>query len=93
MGQLLTALGKENSGTNRLLEQFGYAYDTAGNLNFRTNNALLQTFNVNNLNELATITRSGVARNCKFETQKLLDKARSAGQAGSPTYWAGPPRT
>jgi RHS repeat-associated protein len=58
-GQLLTALGKESSGTNRLLEQFGYAYDAGGNLNFRTNNALLQTFNVNNLNEPSTITRSG----------------------------------
>jgi hypothetical protein len=42
-----------------LNEQLGYAYDAAGNLNFRTNNALLQTFNVNNLNELSTITRSG----------------------------------
>jgi RHS repeat-associated protein len=58
-GQLVTALGKENSGTNRLFEQFGYAYDAAGNLNFRTNNALLQTFNVNNLNELSSIARSG----------------------------------
>ncbi len=40
-------------------EQFGYAYDAAGNLNYRTNNALVQTFGVNNLNELTTITRSG----------------------------------
>jgi RHS repeat-associated protein len=60
MGQLVTALGVEPGGTtNRLNEQFGYAYDTAGNLNFRTNNALVQTFNVNSLNELTTNTRSG----------------------------------
>src|SRR6266699_485428 len=30
-----------------------------GNLNYRTNNALVQTFNVNSLNELTTGTRSG----------------------------------
>jgi len=42
-----------------LHEQFGYAYDAAGNLNYRTNNALTQTFAVNNLNELSSVTRSG----------------------------------
>jgi len=36
-----------------------YVYDPAGNLNYRTNNALVQTFKVNNLNELTNITRSG----------------------------------
>ncbi len=40
-------------------EQFGYAYDASGNLNTRTNNALIETFSVNNLNELSTVTRSG----------------------------------
>ena len=40
-------------------EQFGYAYDAAGNLNYRTNNALTQTFAVNSLNELGTVTRNG----------------------------------
>ncbi len=50
-GQLAIALGKESGGaTNRLQEQFGYAYDAAGNLNFRTNGYLVQTFNVNSLN-------------------------------------------
>ena len=43
----------------RLNEQFGYAYEAAGNLNWRTNGALIQKFNVNNLNELTTNTRSG----------------------------------
>src|SRR5207247_7080192 len=59
IGQLKTAVGKESGGTARLNEQFGYAYDAAGNLNKRTNNALVQTFGVNSLNELSTITRSG----------------------------------
>ena len=60
IGQLKTAWGKESGGTtNRLHEQLGYAYDAAGNLNFRTNNALVQTFNVNSLNELTTASRTG----------------------------------
>jgi RHS repeat-associated protein len=57
--ELVTAKGKEASGTSRIQEQFGYAYDAAGNLNFRTNNALIQAFNVNNLNELTTTTNGG----------------------------------
>ena len=60
IGQLKTATGKEYGGTtNRVNELFGYAYDGAGNINYRTNNALVQTFNVNSLNELTTGTRSG----------------------------------
>jgi RHS repeat-associated protein len=59
IGQLKSALGKESGGSTRLHEQYGYAYDAAGNLNYRTNNALIQTFNVNNKNELTTETRSG----------------------------------
>jgi hypothetical protein len=63
-GQLTSSTGKEPGGTtNRLHEQFGYAYDFAGNLNFRTNNGpnsgLVQTFTVNSLNELSSITRTG----------------------------------
>ena len=59
VGQLKTAFGKESGGTSRLQEQLGYAYDAAGNLNYRTNNALVQTFTNNSLNELTTIGRSG----------------------------------
>ena len=60
IGQLKTAIGKTSGGTtNRWQEQLGYAYDAAGNLNFRTNNTLLQNFNVNNLNELTTETNGG----------------------------------
>lgn len=59
-GELTSAIGKEASGTtNRWQEQLGYTYDAAGNLNYRTNNALIQNFSVNNLNELSTATRSG----------------------------------
>jgi RHS repeat-associated protein len=58
LGQLKTALGYENGGAARLHEKFGYLYDAAGNLSKRTNNALVQTFGVNNLNQLTTGTRS-----------------------------------
>jgi RHS repeat-associated protein len=60
LGQLKTATGKEAAGvTNRLHEQLGYAYDAAHNLLWRTNNALLQAFAFNSLNELTTSTNSG----------------------------------
>jgi len=57
---LKSARGWESDGlTPRLQEQFGYAYDAAWNLAQRTNNALVQSFGVNNLNELTSATRSG----------------------------------
>jgi RHS repeat-associated protein len=60
IGQLTSALGAESGGaTNRLQEQLKYAYDAAHNLNIRTNNALVQNFNVNDLNELSNVTRTG----------------------------------
>ncbi len=60
IGQLKTATGRESGGgTVRVQEKLGYAYDSAGNLNWRTNNALLQDFGVNTLNELTTISRQG----------------------------------
>jgi RHS repeat-associated protein len=40
-------------------EQLGYAYDRAWNVNYRTNGALVQTFNLDALNQLTTLTRSG----------------------------------
>jgi RHS repeat-associated protein len=59
-GQLVSASGKEPGGTpDRLHEQFGYGYDAAGNLAIRTNNALVQTFGVDNLNQLSNATRTG----------------------------------
>jgi RHS repeat-associated protein len=58
IGQLKTAFGYESNSTARLHEQFGYAYDAAGNLNVRTNNALIQNFGVNSLNQLSNITRN-----------------------------------
>jgi hypothetical protein len=44
---------------SRLQEQFGYGYDKAWNLNARTNDALIQNFAVNDLNELSSAGQSG----------------------------------
>ena len=49
IGQLKVADSSVNT------EDRGYAYDSAWNLNYRTNNGSLDTFTVNNLNELATV--------------------------------------
>jgi len=60
IGQLAAARGWEAGGaTNRWQEQFGYVYDAAGNLSYRTNHTLVQRFNVNNLNALTTVTNGG----------------------------------
>jgi len=57
---LKTALGKESGGvTNRMAERFGYVDDAGGNLQYRTNNALVQTFGVDNVNQLTTVGRTG----------------------------------
>jgi len=45
-------------------EDRGYAYDTAWNLNYRTNSTTLNTFNVNVLNELTNSTPGG---NCIYD--------------------------
>jgi len=59
--------------SRRLQEQFGYAYDAAWNLNARTNNALVQRFNVNTLNELTTATNSGTLTVAGTTTEPAAD--------------------
>jgi hypothetical protein len=58
IGQLTSWSGKEAGGALRWNEQRGWNYDAAGNLHFRTNSALLQTFTVNDANELTGISRN-----------------------------------
>jgi hypothetical protein len=78
IGQLKTALGAEPDGIGgqipRLHEQFGYAYDAAWNLNYRTNNQLVQSFGVNNLNELTTGGRSGTLTVAGTATERRARK-------------------
>ena len=60
IGQITSDLAAELAGsTNRMNEQLRYAYDAAGNLNYRTNNTLVENFAVNSLNELTNGTNGG----------------------------------
>lgn len=66
LGELLSASGTESGGSIiRTNEQFGYLYDSGGNLLSRTNgvstsaNKLVQSFAVNDLNQLTSGSRSG----------------------------------
>jgi hypothetical protein len=55
IGQVRSAVGRELDGTLRLHENYGYAYDLAGNLMYRTNNAMVETFSVNAINQITLI--------------------------------------
>jgi RHS repeat-associated protein len=57
--QLTSANGYESNGTARLSEQWGYVYDTAGNLASRSKNALSETFTPNAQNQITTAAGSG----------------------------------
>lgn len=60
IGQVTNDLAYESlTGVPRLNEQLRYVYDAAGNLQTRTNNALVQSFAVNALNELTTESNTG----------------------------------
>jgi RHS repeat-associated protein len=59
IGQLKIANSFEPSGSPRLGERFGYAYDEAGNLGRRTNNTFVTRFLVDNVNQLTSDTNSG----------------------------------
>ena len=58
-GQLLTAVGKESGGANRLHEQLQYRYDASGNLTNRTSDALQFYISANARNEIVGTSRSG----------------------------------
>jgi RHS repeat-associated protein len=60
VGQVIADQATEVSGgAARMNEHLHYVFDPAGNLNYRTNNALVANFVVNNLNELTTNTNGG----------------------------------
>jgi RHS repeat-associated protein len=89
IGQLKTANAKESGGASRLNEQLGYAYDTAGNLNARTNNTLTQTFSVNSINELISATRAGTltaAGNTAQTATSVNVNGQSAATYGDNTF-------
>jgi RHS repeat-associated protein len=60
IGEVVSDKASEVSGgTARLNEQLTYAFDPAGNLAYRTNNALVERFQVNAVNELTSNTNGG----------------------------------
>jgi RHS repeat-associated protein len=60
IGQVIADQGYEVSGgAARLNEQIHYSFDPVGNLNYRTNNTLIENFLVNTLNELTQNTNGG----------------------------------
>src|SRR5207237_2990657 len=59
LGQLTSAFGYESNDTARIHEKLLYQYDPAGNLITRTNNGLVQTFQVDDANQLMSVSRSG----------------------------------
>jgi RHS repeat-associated protein len=60
INRLQSATGWETNGSVvRPHERLGYAYDAMGNLVFRTNNALIQAFTLNGLNQVTGASRSG----------------------------------
>src|ERR1700747_2917063 len=52
-------LPRDAGGAPRLNEQLGFGYDLADNLHWRANGALIQTFNVDALNQLSSVGRAG----------------------------------
>ena len=60
IGQVISDRAFEVSGGGaRWNEQLQYAFDPAGNLTYRTNNTLIENFQVNSLNELTGNTNGG----------------------------------
>src|SRR6266511_4846151 len=90
LGQLRTASGHEDStDMYRWHEQFSYGYDAAGNLNYRTNNDLVVTFNVNTLNQLSNVTRTAtmtVAGNASSGATNVTVNGSTAALYADKTY-------
>jgi RHS repeat-associated protein len=89
IGQLQTAVGKESGGTSRLNEQFSYGYDAAWNLNYRTNNALVQTFTTESRNRLTALDRSGtltVSGNTTVAATNVTVNGSGASRYGDNTF-------
>jgi RHS repeat-associated protein len=59
IGQLTSWQAREGlNGVARLNEQVQWVYDAAGNLRYRTNGGLFQTFTSDTVNQLASVTRN-----------------------------------
>ena len=59
IGQVTSWTAGEPGGAARLNEQLAYAYDAAGNLNYRTNGGLVETFTAGVSNQIQSVAWTG----------------------------------
>ena len=84
-----SASGYEPGGGLRAQEVLGYGYDRAGNLHYRTNNKLAQTFTVDTVNQLSTVTRNStmtVAGATTMPAASVTVNGQSATNYGDRTF-------
>ncbi len=78
--------------TNRLNEQLHYVFDPVGNLNYRTNNALIVNFTVNSDNELTANTNGGkltvMGTTTSTATNVTVNATNTAQRYGDATFAA-----
>ncbi len=93
IGQVIADQASEVSGgANRLNEQLHYIFDPAGNLSYRTNNALVANFHVNSVNELTSNTNGGtltVVGTTTSPASSVTVNGTSASLYGDATFAAG----
>ncbi len=93
IGQVIADQASEVSGgANRLNEQLHYIFDPAGNLSYRTNNALVANFHVNSVNELTANTNGGtltVVGTTTSPASSVTVNSTSASLYGDATFAAG----
>jgi RHS repeat-associated protein len=91
IGQVIGDVAAEGT-TNRLNEQLHYVFDPAGNLLYRTNNTLIENFQVNNLNELTANTNGGkltvVGTTTSTATNVTVNATNTAQRYGDATFAA-----
>jgi RHS repeat-associated protein len=90
LGQVKSASGYEPGGGLRAQEVLSYGYDRAGNLHYRTNNELAQTFTADTVNQLSTVTRNSTMTVAGATTMPATQVSVSAngGSAATATRYA-----
>jgi hypothetical protein len=71
IGQVIGDVASEGT-TNRMNEQLRYAFDPAGNLNYRTNNTLIENFQVNTVHPVRYLPFGRSASSCERLQQPCL---------------------
>jgi RHS repeat-associated protein len=91
VGQVIAWSAKEANGTPRQNEQLGFGFDQGGNLRYRTNGGLIQTFTCDPVNELANVTRNStmtVSGNTPVPATSVTVNSQAAQTNGDFTFAA-----